>query len=42
MVVQRHVAHQRLLEIFTAGESVGFEYIRCLHVGDVSWSLLNQ
>jgi len=27
MVVQSHVAQQRLLQIFTAGESMGFEYI---------------
>jgi len=27
MVVQRHVSHQRLLQIFTAGEAVRFKYI---------------
>ena len=27
MVVQGHVTHERLLQIFTAGEAMGFEHI---------------
>ena len=37
MVVQGHVTHERLLQIFTAGESMGFE-----HIGNTSVEALDH
>lgn len=37
MVVQRHISHQRLLQIFTTGEAVSFE-----HIGNAPIETLNH